>query len=132
MSLTSAALFMLRPFSSKYIASSAKYFFHGSWLPTATASNNSCVLRTSSSWAIVLPFAGVAEDVAVSSPDTNKSTNRFLVMEIPQSLWPPSADGQQMLMKLDGAKEVMSQWSFYASVCSSARGLDKFESSKWD
>src|SRR5436190_11254946 len=49
-SFTRADLSMLRPFSSEYSTSSAKYFLKGSWFPEATASSISWVRRTSSSW----------------------------------------------------------------------------------
>src|SRR5258708_31181016 len=98
---------MLRPFSSKYIASSAKYFFHGSWLPMATASNNSCVLRTSSSCVIVLPFAGMVEDAAVSSPDTSKNANKFFFTEVLQHLRRRPTDAHE----LDGGNKIKSQFT---------------------
>src|SRR5215510_4859195 len=48
----SAFLSMLCPCSSKYMASSAMYFSHGSLFPGATASKSSCVLREISSCVI--------------------------------------------------------------------------------
>src|SRR5260370_12603312 len=45
---------MFLPFSSKYMQSSAKYFFQGVWSPAARFLNSSCVRRTSSS--CVMPF----------------------------------------------------------------------------
>src|SRR5580698_925418 len=51
-SATSAALFMFLPFSSKYMQSSAMYFFQGPLSPVPTESNNSCVRRTNSAWVV--------------------------------------------------------------------------------
>src|SRR5258708_6611980 len=97
---------MLRPFSSKYIASSAKYFFHGSWLPMATASNSSCVLRTSSSCVMVLPFGGVAA-VAVKSPKVNRNVTTFFLTKPSSS---SEIASQQNTYGLDGTKRGRSQF----------------------
>src|SRR5664279_5119749 len=68
---TSATLSMLCPCSSKYIASSAKYSFHGSLLPGATASDNSWVRRTISAWVIGAGLL-VTQEVRDNSAHTNR------------------------------------------------------------
>src|SRR5689334_7327835 len=44
----------------------------------ATASNSSCVLRTSSSCVIAVPFADMLDGAATRSPNTNRNASSFL------------------------------------------------------
>src|SRR5215831_7314649 len=77
-SLSNAALSIKRPFSSKYIPSSAKYFLHGSGFPGATASMISCVRRTSSSCVTPVRPETPQPAPATARVEMNAATNCFM------------------------------------------------------
>src|SRR6185312_5696249 len=80
MSFTSAALSKSRPFSSKNIASSAKYFLNGSRFPGATESNNSWVRRTSSSCVMFGPSATLPHATIEIAAKNSAAKNLFLTV----------------------------------------------------
>src|SRR6185437_16296683 len=80
MSFTSAALSKARPFSSKNIVSSAKYFLNGSWFPGATESSNCWVRRTSSSCVMVGPSATLPDATVEIAAKNSAAKNPFLTV----------------------------------------------------
>src|ERR1051325_1367202 len=79
MSFTRALLSMARPFSSKNIASSAKYFLEGSWLPGTMASSNSCVRRTNSS-SVMVGSSATLRHATADVAARNKATKNLNFM----------------------------------------------------
>src|SRR4051794_19036020 len=74
MSATNFALSNSRPFSSAKMQSSAKYFFHGSWLPGTTASHNSWVCRVSCG--MTLP-PGVSDAASEAAAERRRGRQRI-------------------------------------------------------
>src|SRR5579863_2217439 len=95
-SAISSLLFLFLPVSSKYIQSSAKYFFHGTWFPVATESNSSCVLRTSSAW--VMSGRRVHPENTNSTQHNNNET--VLVIANPLCIYTSSLTSRRASDKL--------------------------------